>query len=60
MYNTKEDVDRLVDGIEKTYEKFMREAEKYNNQSADIGRTALYPFYGNTYYYEYYFLRNTK
>lgn len=46
--------------VKKTYEKFMKEAEKYNNQSADIGRTALYPFYGNTYYYEYYFLRNTK
>ena len=42
----------------KTYNAFMKEVKKYDNQPANIGRSALYPFYGNTYYYEYYFLKN--
>lgn len=44
--------------VKKTYHAFMKEAKKYDNQPANIGRSALYPFYGNTYYYEYYFLKN--
>ena len=43
----------------KTYNAFMKEAQKYDNQSADIGRVALHPFYGNTYYFEYFFLKNS-
>ena len=35
----------------------MKELKKYENRSADIGRVALYPFFGNTYFYEYYFLK---
>ena len=44
--------------VKKTYNAFMKEVKKYDNQPANIGRSALYPFYGNTYYYEYYFLKN--
>lgn len=44
--------------VKRTYHTFMKEAKKYDNQPANIGRSALYPFYGNTYYYEYYFLKN--
>lgn len=56
------DIDKMPfdASVKKTYNSFMKEIRKYDNQSAEIGRTALYPFYGNTYYYEYYFLRNTK
>ena len=45
-------------GVKETYYSFMREAQKYNNHPANVGRTALSPFFGNTYFYEYYFLRN--
>ena len=44
--------------VKKTYNAFMKEVKKYDNQPANIGRSALYPFYWNTYYYEYYFLKN--
>ena len=54
------DLDKLPfdKSVKKTYIAFMKELAKYDNQSANIGRTALYPFYGNTYYYEYYFMKN--
>ena len=44
-------------GVKKSYDSFMKELKKYENRSADIGRVALYPFFGNTYFYEYYFLK---
>ena len=54
------DLDKLPfdKGIKNSYNAFMKEAAKYESQPANIGRTALYPFYGNTYYYEYYFMKN--
>lgn len=39
----------------KTYNSFMKEAMKYDGMSPKAGRAALSPFYGNTYFYEYYF-----
>lgn len=44
-------------GVKESYNAFMKEAAKYNNQDVSLGRVNLYPFYGNTYYYEYYFLK---
>lgn len=44
--------------VKKSYKAFMKEVAKYDNQPAIIGRTTLYPFYGNTYFYEYYFMKN--
>lgn len=38
-----------------TYNAFMNDAVKYNNQDIAVARDGLYPDYGNTYYYEYYF-----
>lgn len=46
--------------VKKTYDRFMKEAVKYNKQPVEIGRMALFPFYGNTYFYYYYFLRSAK
>lgn len=45
-------------GIKKNYNSFMKEAKKYDGQSSELGRTALYPIYGNTYFYEYYFMKH--
>jgi hypothetical protein len=42
-------------GVKKNYEAFMNEAMKYNGESVQKGRAALHPFYGNTYFYDYYF-----
>lgn len=46
--------------VKQTYAAFMKEAQKYDNQSAETGRLALWPFFGNTYFYEYFFLKYNK
>ena len=42
-----------------TYNAFMNDALKYNNQNIDVARDGLYSDYGNTYYYEYYFMNDS-
>lgn len=44
--------------VKKNYYAFMKEAKQYDNSAIELGRVALYPFFGNTYYYEYYFMKN--
>lgn len=41
--------------VKKTYNAFMNELKRYEGQKPEVGRTALRPFYGSTYFYEYYF-----
>lgn len=55
------DIDKMPfdKSVKDSYAAFMKEAMKYDNRSVDIGRVALYPFYGDTYFYEYYFLKYT-
>ena len=55
--NNMPNIDKLPieSGVKKNYEAFMNEAMKYNGQSVQMGRAALHPFYGNTYFYDYYF-----
>jgi hypothetical protein len=45
-------------GVKDNYNAFAREGKKYDKQQAIVGRTALYPFFGNTYYFYYYFLQD--
>ena len=54
------DIDKMPfdKNVKKTYDSFMKEVQKYDRQSLDIARVALYPFYGNTYYFDYYFMKN--
>lgn len=47
-------------GVKDTYNAFAKEGKKYDGQQAIVGRTALYPFFGNTYYFYYYFLEDMK
>ena len=47
-------------GVRENYVAFMREGRKYDGQQAIVGRTALYPFFGNTYFFYYYFLQDMK
>ena len=41
--------------VVQTYNAFVKEAQKYNGQNVEVGRSALKPFFGNTYFYEYYY-----
>ena len=54
------DLDRLPfdAGIKDTFEHFMKSASKYNHKDVEICRQGLYPFYGETYYYDYYMMKN--
>lgn len=45
-------------GVKDNYNAFAREGKKYDKQQAIVGRTALYPFFGNTYFFYYYFLQD--
>mgnify|MGYP007101832900 CR=1 FL=1 len=47
-------------GVIDNYNAFMQEGKKYDGQQAIVGRTALYPFFGNTYFFYYYFLQDMK
>jgi hypothetical protein len=53
------DLDRLPfdKGIKDTFERFMKAAVKYNNKEVKEGRKGLYPFFGETYYYDYYMMK---
>lgn len=45
-------------GIKDTFERFMGSAANYNNQTVEVCREGLYPFYGETYYYDYYMMKD--
>ena len=46
--------------IRENYDAFMREANRYANLGEDAMAQMLYPLFGQTFYYEYYFVRNLK
>ena len=56
----RKDLDRMPfdAGIKDTFERFMTSAAKYNNKDVETCREGLSPFYGETYYYDYYMMKN--
>lgn len=44
-------------GIKDTFDRFMSFAQKYEGKDVEVGRQGLYPFFGETYYYDYYMMR---
>jgi hypothetical protein len=52
----RKDLDRMPfdAGIKDTFERFMSNAQKYEKQDVEVVRKGLYPFFGETYYYDYY------
>lgn len=52
----RKDLDRMPfdAGVKETFERFATSASNYDGQDVKIAREALYPFYGQTYYYDYY------
>lgn len=55
----KEDLDKFPfdKAIKQSFENFMSYAINYDDQDIEIVRQALYPTYGQTYFYEYYTMR---
>ena len=45
----------IDESVKKSYDTFMKEVAQYKGRPVDLGRVALAPFFGNTYYYNYYF-----
>ena len=45
-------------GIRDSFNRFMQAAAPYDNADVDVARQALYPLFGETYYYEYYLMNN--
>ena len=52
----RKDLDRIPfdAGIKDTFERFMTSAPNYDNADIEVAREGLYPFFGETYYYDYY------
>ncbi len=46
--------------VVKSYQNFMKMAEQYQNASEERIKAALYPSFGNTFYYNYFLMRNLK
>jgi len=44
-------------GIKQSFEQFMSFASRYENKAVEVGRQGLYPFFGETYFYDYYMMR---
>lgn len=56
----REDIDRMPfdKGIKETFDRFVKSAASYDGKDVKEGREGLYPFFGETYYYDYYMMRN--
>lgn len=46
------------EGIKNTFERFMTMAADYNHKVVDEVRQGLYPYFGETYYFDYYTMSN--
>ena len=46
--------------VVQTYHEFMQTAQQYRNLSEEQMGQLMYPRFGHTFYYEYYFIRNQK
>lgn len=45
-------------GVVRSYKAFMRQLQRLDGATLEQAREALYPSFGNTYYYEYFFLKD--
>lgn len=52
----RKDMDRMPfdKGIKDRFERFATSLSNYNGQDVKVAREALYPFFGDTYFYDYY------
>lgn len=45
------------ESVKSSYESFMTAASNYDNQTVEVCREGLYPLFGDTYYYDYYMMK---
>ena len=45
-------------GVIRSYEAFMQQLQRYDGATLEQAKTVLYPYFGNTYFYEYFFLKD--
>lgn len=45
-------------GVIRSYEAFMQQLERFDGARLEEAKTVLYPYFGNTYFYEYFFLKD--
>jgi hypothetical protein len=46
------------ESVKSSFESFMTAASNYDNQTVEVCRAGLYPLFGETYYYDYYMMKN--
>ena len=46
------------ESVKSSFESFMTAASNYDNQTVEVCREGLYPLFGDTYYYDYYMMKN--
>ena len=56
MIEGRQDLDRMPfdSSIKQTFERFATSLSEYDGQDVQVAREALYPFFGDTYFYDYY------
>ena len=56
----RQDLDRMPfdAGVKDSFERFAKMMSDYNGQEVSVAREDLYPFFGDTYYYDYYTMSN--
>ena len=47
-------------GIKESFEQFMRASAQYEGADIEVAREALYPYFGDTFYYHYFLMSNLK
>jgi hypothetical protein len=45
------------ESVKSSFESFMTAASNYDNQTVEVCREGLYPLFGDTYYYDYYMMK---
>ena len=51
---------QVDEGMKRTFDAFAKMLEQYDGSDIDDARKALYPLYGDTYYYEFFLMEDTK
>jgi hypothetical protein len=46
------------EGVKRKYSLFMEQLKQYNGKDVEVVRQALYPLFGDTFYYDYYLMND--
>ena len=51
---------QVDEGMKRTFDAFAKTLEQHDGSDIEDARKALYPLYGDTYYYEFFLMEDTK